>query len=974
MDEQLSLFVEKYEARKSEPFTHTSKEPKRNYYISEESTKNFFTAVCNSVSKKKPSCITEKPGLYGPLRVDFDLKAKIEHGFKRQYTPGMIKQIVCFYQEEIKKIIQEEVFDKKMLICIVLEKSKPRQDENAKTGEKKIKDGFHLHFPFFICEGWIQDIYLGSNVTKKMIESKIWENTDFIEPVEKFIDREKMAKKTWMMYGSAKSLDAEPFLVTKAYNDLTIDPTSEGISLNEVFKEKMIGRKNSVNYYLPRFLSIQGYEQSIPLKPAVEQEKEILLPKRKKKDIVLCDRKQEDILKDFNIIRDGEIMEMLCNDRAEHYDTWMDVGWTLYCIGEGTDEFYQLWLDFSKKSSLFEDESYVEDKWAKMEVKNKTIGSLLAMAKKDSPDKYESWKKSTIDYAMNNSFRSLKPSEGDVSEVFIKMYGDRFRCADYKKGIWFEFTGQRWKESDGGVTLHKLIKTELRNTYYEYAHKLNGDWTKYKTKEVELKQMEVALKQMDKDLSDEEKEEMKKLVKKKDELGTRRAKCYAIAEELGRVTFQGKLSKSISQDLYDSNFMKKIDENTMIFGCDNGVLDLNLGIFRDGSPDDYITFSCGKIFNKNIKTTDPEIIELYDFFRKVFPNENRRKYFFDIMSSCLEGGNLNKTFVFHTGNGNNAKSATFTLVEETFGEYFIKFPRELFIIGKGNSSGSARPELARVRGRRIGVAQELSKIEHINIGVVKEMTGNDSFFTRGMYEKGTEIKPQFTLMAPCNDPPKIPGHDEATFDRLKILLYESKFVKPDQLEKYPVSQDKNKQFEEKRFLADLSFSKKLKGLAPYFLWMLFENYKEYKKSGGLQEPPEVKIPTELYRDKNDVYRQFITDKIKPMPITPKMKVNDKPFLSLSELHSDFINWYREVHESYTKDKFTQNTLLHEFNRRFNEEAVKQEKEVIIKGKKVLKVTRTRGWYGYVLVKDDDDGEKSNDLRNKIIQKAEKSKV
>ena len=85
-----------------------------------------------------------------------------------------------------------------------MEKKAPRVDEG------KVKDGFHLHFPHFICEGWFQDEYLRSKVTEKMIEEKIWDGCRFMEPVDKFIDT-GMGRKQWLMYGSSKATGAEPY-------------------------------------------------------------------------------------------------------------------------------------------------------------------------------------------------------------------------------------------------------------------------------------------------------------------------------------------------------------------------------------------------------------------------------------------------------------------------------------------------------------------------------------------------------------------------------------------------------------------------------------------------------------------------------------------------------------------------------------------------------------------------------------------
>ena len=75
---------------------------------------------------------------------------------------------------------------------------------------------------------------------------------------------------------------------------------------------------------------------------------------------------------------------MLKTERANNYFTWMDVGWDTFNIANGKDEGLQLWLDFSQKSNKF-NRAECEDLWEDMQVRNKTLGSLLRMAKNDDP-------------------------------------------------------------------------------------------------------------------------------------------------------------------------------------------------------------------------------------------------------------------------------------------------------------------------------------------------------------------------------------------------------------------------------------------------------------------------------------------------------------------------------------------------------------------------------------------------------------
>ena len=50
---------------------------------------------------------------------------------------------------------------------------------------------------------------------------------------------------------------------------------------------------------------------------------------------------------------------------------------------------------------------------------------------------------------------------------------------------------------------------------------------------------------------------------------------------------------------------------------------------------------------------------------------------------------------------------------------------------------------------------EPSHNETLNLGIVKEITGGDAMFTRGLYEEGQEIQCRFTPVLLCNVLPNV---------------------------------------------------------------------------------------------------------------------------------------------------------------------------------------------------------------------------
>jgi len=948
MEANLKAFLGKCRVSKNQPFSHTTKKstdgpegwfPGR-YYVENDWADQFWIHYCNAVRKGATPTVTERPGGCGPLRADFDFKASLDRGKKRQYTRKILKNIVRFYQNEIRELINPLDFEDKMLWCLVLEKPRPRVEDGI------VKDGFHLHFPHFICEDWVQDEYLREKVTTQMIEETIWENCEYLTPVDKFIDT-NMAHKPWMMYGSMnyKGKTSKPYLYNRwdaknksryghAFNSRQREMDIRDVFAEEFSERKKMGGRGSFQYYLPRFLSIQGYHHPTPLNiEASRKHERIQRKKNRRKKAIIKKRSPEEVMADIKIIKDGELMDMLSDDRADERDTWMEVGWVLFNIGEGCEEAMNMWIEFSKRSYKYV-EGECEDIWGQMELRGMTIGSLRKMAEKDSPAEYKEWKDTNIRCMIYESLMFKKPNPGAVANVLIRMFGDRFVCADSKNNIWYEFREHRWRETEDANRLRKLMKYELQDQYSEINSTLNQEVGRLEKKIGMIS---------DEDEGDDVANELKKVRRKK-------SRCWDIIEKFGEPVFYDKVLKMCKIDMYDSQFMDKLNKNNKILTCENGVLDLEAKVFRDGRPDDYSSFTT-KLHYHEYSYTDEEAQEFDIFLKKMFPNKKRRDYFLDFMASCLQGGNIHKKFLICTGNPNGGKTATAKLLAAIYGRgnegYYGKFPQALLVQSTSAVSSSApREELIHSMGKRIMEAPELTPKEKLNIGFIKMATGSDFNHFRGMYDKkGKDVQPTYTLMMSCNEPPKCPG-DDAFWDRARALLHESCFVKPEKLKEVPVPKTFEEQMKAKRFHADLNFESKIPDLAPVGLWRFFERFKNEYAINGLVEPKEVLLPTDNYRADNDIYKAFINEKIRKEEDEGKAKT---VFIKRKELCQLFSSWYKNNYPSLIRDKPGENTIRDEITKRLG---VQREGKIYGWG-------QFSRWWGYDLHYEEDENSGSD---------------
>lgn len=845
--------------------------PRGSFNVKKDETK-FLSLYCRRI-KIDIVGIAEMPRECSPLHIDFDFRFSLDEGLNRKYNNEDIKLIVHEYQNIIAELIDPQIFEEKKMYCVVLEKKKPRTDNGT------IKDGFHLHFPYFIVNSYIQDVIIRDKIIKIIKEDKKYEKirNNIVKKItdekgkDKNLDEQlnmmvdKIAKKPWLMYGSKKTSTSDMWDITSCYDEKTTQ-----ITIKELFADdfnKLLKKKKKHKYFIPYLLSIRR-----KVSPTNLQHIKIPTQNINKKKFVKYERDIERSYQDLQYIKNSGFMEMLSGSRAENYNDWIYIGWTLFNIGQGDDIALEMWKDFSQRSTKYKD-GECEKIWSTMDLRGITIKTLKWMARQDNPDKYKEWEKTDIDNLLEKSVIIGSPTHNSIADIIYAKFSEKYICADNTHDIWYEFFNHRWHRVDGGISIFKLMPGDIANLYTEYIRKLtlqiqedeDGKYKKYRTV------------------------------------------AFKILSELNKTPFCLNVLKMCKIKFYDPNFLKNIDENRDLLCFENGVYDLKRGCLRDGSPDDYITLSTGRKYEV-FSYEDYDITQLEEYLRKVFVNPRIREYFEYFVCSCFQGGNRNKILAFFTGNSHGGKSMIVRLLEIIFGDYAISFPRETFIEGRGGVAGNARPDLARIRGKRVGFGKELAKNETLNIGMCKLMTGNDSMFVRNLYEKGSDVKPMFTLIIMCNDPPKIPEHDEAMWERVKCIEFQSKFPSKND-KKFRVPKDEDEQYKKKIFPRDLHLEEKLADFSEPLTWLLLEKFKHYYKN-GYKEPKEVRLFTQTYKLNNDVFSQFIKQKL------DKTK-NKKDKITFPVLFAAFKGWYISNYPSY-KEKIGENMFKNEMNKRLNQ--------------------------------------------------------
>jgi len=824
--------------------THVSMvQPRGKFQFNREKLEDFWNAYCTKIFEDEDAIVgvAEKPQHYLPVLADIDLKVKETDDpclEDHLYTKDQVRQVIDIYQSVLRNIVEECTDDH--LICVLLEK--PMYYISA--GETTYaKNGFHLHFPNLFLSKVDQEVHLIPRVKDATQELKIFLNLGY-EDSSSVIDK-ACCTVPWLIYGSRKSEDMDPYKVSSVFlsdgSELSIEEAFKNYKIYDM-KEKPIPIQGNIKFFLPRILSIIPYGRSTqelinglisPLKGKLQQEKV-----KSKKPLKVS---VEEALKISE-----RLLPMLADFRAEERNDWITVGWILYNIGDASTQALDQWMDFSARCEEKYDEASCIYEWERMVKKDLTLGTLRHFASIDSPQLYNEFKSEQAEHYIKES---LNGSHNDIAKVLFSEYGNDFVCASIAGKTWFQFRDHRWEEIEEGVFLREKISEEIVLRYSTIGSDLF---------------MKIA------GIQDKGEEAM---------FNARLKQVQKIINNLKSSPYKSNIMKESMEVFYDRRFKQKLDQNPYIIGFKNGVYDLKLNEFRDGRPEDFVNKTM-PINYIEYNESDEVVQNVIDFLVKVFPDQTIRTYFLDTYSDIFVGGNKQKKVYMWTGEGDNAKSITQKFFELMLGELAIKFNTQYFT-GKKVASGSANPELSRAAPPvRHATMEEPDADEQLNIGELKKLSGGDSYWARDLFEPGKstrEVFPMFTLTFICNKLPKLKYSDKATWNRIRVIPFESTFVEPNE----PCPTTLEEQLKQKRFPMDKEFGKNIPSMVSAFAWYLLQ----WRQKVSVRiEPEKVREATAIYRRQNDIYRQFIEECIAE---------DNSGSLSITEMYSHFKDWFKE---------------------------------------------------------------------------------
>jgi len=871
------------------------------YVIPKETLPAFFALYYDKIFvKRQREYLTEKQlESGGPMAVDFDFRYNYEVD-ERQHTRDNVRDMICEYLEVLKEYYLFE--SGKPFNVYIFEKP----NVNRLADKSLTKDGIHMLIGVQI------DHVVQMMIREAMIEklALVWDTLPIINTWESVLD-EGISKgiTNWQLFGSRKPGN-EAYELTHNYL-ITYDTSDREFMMDErkvaEFDLKNNFNRLSVQYEgNPKFelnpKILAAYNKRLETKPMRAKKN----PSKTKMNLIVEDENGDEDEEHISInditnkdILDKAVANMLSRLNPKEYEIKETHDFTqalprrfyepgshalnrqvAFALKHTDDRLFLSWVMLRSKSSDFDYGAIPElyalwKKFHKTNQKNECVTkrSIMYWVKKDNFTEYERIKKDTIDYHIEKALETA--TEYDLAVVLKQMYKDKYVCVSYdKKGIWYVFKNHRWL-LDKGLSLRDKISTDMYELFAAKSDSANSELFEF-----------------------EEDDERRVFLTKKIKI------IGEVKLKLKRTNDKNNIMREAMEIFYDGEFVKSMDTNKHLLCFNNGVIDFNAKIFREGYPEDYITkttrinYSAFDTNNSEMKETADEIITFMD---KLFPVADLNRYMWDHLSSSLIGTNKNQTFNVYHGSGSNGKSILADLMAATLGEYKGTVPITLVTEKRGLIGGTS-DEVLKLKGVRYAVMQEPSKGVKLNEGIMKELTGGDPIQARGLYSESEIFEPQFNLVVCTNNLFDIESNDDGTWRRIRKCDFLAKFI--DEGETYATETPYI-------YIKDKTLKEKLPTFAPVFASMLVK--RAFETGGIVSDSETVMSASNKYRRGQDHISAFIAQKIE--------KTGDsKDKVGKRGLYDEFKIWFQQEQGSRKMPKGEE--LYEHMNKKYGEASAK----------------------------------------------------
>jgi putative DNA primase/helicase len=316
------------------------------------------------------------------------------------------------------------------------------------------------------------------------------------------------------------------------------------------------------------------------------------------------------------------------------------------------------------------------------------------------------------------------------------------------------------------------------------------------------------------------------------------------------------------------------DANIWVLNTPDGVVDLKTGEMRGARPDDYL-MKCAAVS----PSEGEDCPKWFSFLERALAGDgDLQAYLRRLIGYCLTGDISEQAFFYFYGMGRNGRSTFLDTARWMMGDYGDVAEAETFL---ATHSQRHTQEIARLKGARMVISDELEEGRTWNGARVKQVTGGGTLIARMLHENDVEYMPQFKPLFSGNHKPAFKSIDPAIRDRTNLIPF-TVYIPPE--ERNP------------------NLKEELQAEGPGILRWAINGCLEWQKT-RLRPPAAVIGATEEYLSQEDDFAQWVKqnciiagqdyEEDKDLSVMAReanqtrLKNNE---VSLAELFLDWKNW------------------------------------------------------------------------------------
>ena len=662
--QSLQQFLFQYRVERGHEYTHTSLgRPTGSFYLASSSHDAFLSVYKAAFERGEDLYLTERHRHIGPVVVDLDFRfepaadelaamspsavvaaassqAPPQQQLRRRHS-GVAEEVVRVYCRAMAALVETpREFD-----VYVTEKRAPSAFKGL------VKDGMHIVAPGVVTRPAIQ-LLLRRDVLPALAD--VFRPLSLANRIEDVVDEAVIERNNWMMYGSKKP-GGEAYAVTRRYRycaetgSLAACPLDADVDYVDLF-------------------SIRNKYDELRVRGPQQERADAFIAKldddRRRREAVNAvlassPNVRANVCDDLETVR--KLVDVLDVSRVESYDDWVRLGW---CLRNIDHRLLETWVEASKRSSKYVD-GECPRLWNSMRVGGLGVGTLHMWARTDAPERYRELLRIDLVALIKGS---VNATHYDVARVVHHLYRYEYVCCNIRNRTWYEFKMHRWRECDSAYSLRKRLSTDVFKEYMAVvtlvAQRARSPllgaayptspspepqaWHQQPQMQQHMQQMSMASDDDDGSaVAQQQREEMQKACAEQIK------KLSDLALKLKVTKFKDDVLKECAELFYHERFEDRLNSDINLLGFENGVYDLAGDEFREGRPDDYVSFSTGINYVPYVED-HPVVRDIVRFWESVHPDRDIREYVLMTLSSCLSGVIREERFHIWTGSGCHA--------------------------------------------------------------------------------------------------------------------------------------------------------------------------------------------------------------------------------------------------------------------------------------------------------------------------------